>query len=230
MKYIVLIPARGGSKRLPGKNIKPFCGKPLIYYSIEAAVQAGLSVDTYVSTDDDAIAEIAIKLGAKVLRRPEHLASDTATTSVVLEDAIAQLKSQNIVCDAVITLQATNPVRFKDLLPTAIATFEKHADTIDSLMSVCENKHKLGKIQNNLYVPYSYKLGERSQDIDKLYFENGAVYITKCSTITEKKSVFGDNIFSLVSDHILGLVDIDTQEDFDLGEIIFKSYKDKIIS
>jgi len=229
MNYVVVIPARKGSKRLPGKNIKSFGGKPLIWYSVEAAIRAGLGNRVYISTDSEEIAAAGREFGAQIIDRPEELASDTSSTSEVLEHAAKQLKAAGVDFDAVITLQPTNPIRPKNLLKEAIEAFEAQNGKAESLMSVCENKHKLGKISDDLFVPYSYKLGERSQDIDRLYFENGAVYITTCETVLEKKSVFGDAVFPLLTDSIFGLVDIDTQEDFDFGELILTTYKDKII-
>ncbi len=222
---IAIIPARGGSKRLPGKNIKFFCGKPLIYYSIVSALHCKLIEAVYVSTDDFEIAEIAKKHGAKIIMRPKEIATDIATTTSALAHVLHELHNSGIFPDTVITLQATNPLRKPDLLNNAIIAFEEKKAEIDSLISVSENKHKLGKVENGLFIPVSYDLEQRSQDLSKLYYENGLCYITKSEVILKKESVFGDKIFPFITDNVFGSIDIDTQSDFDMGEQIFEKYK-----
>ncbi|MGE0635316.1 MAG: acylneuraminate cytidylyltransferase family protein [Bacteroidia bacterium] len=228
MKYIAFIPARGGSKRLPGKNIKLFCGKPLIYYSIIAALKSKFIQTVYVSTDDNNISSISESFGATVIRRPTELATDTATTSDALVHVMELLKSKEIIFDGIVTLQPSNPLRELNLIDNTVQEFENNIENIDSLITVCENHHKLGRIVGNSYLPYSYKLEERTQDIQKLYFENGSVYITKSETVAQEKSIFGNKIYPFITARTFGEVDIDTQEDFEIGEIIFNKYKNQL--
>jgi CMP-N-acetylneuraminic acid synthetase len=226
MKIIALIPARGGSKRLPGKNIRDFCGKPLIYYSIKAAQSCDKIQEVYVSTDDAGIAEISKNLGAKVILRPENISGDTATTTSVIEHAISKIDAG---ISAVITLQPTNPVREIMLLAQCIETFIGKSTEIDSLITVSQNKHKLGKIHENYFEPCSYHLEERSQDLEKLYYENGLVYISKISTLIDQQSIFGKRIYPYIVEGIFGDVDIDTLADFELAGLIFEKYKQKLV-
>lgn len=226
MKYIAIIPARGGSKRLPGKNIKLFCGKPLIYYSIITAEKAIGINNVFVSTDDEKIATVAKEYGANIIMRPVELASDTATTTSALQHVLSKIQSGEYP-DAVITLQPTNPLRKIDLIKNAIKIFEQQKENVDSVITVSENKCKLGKIENGLFEPVSYTLEQRSQDVSKLYFENGLLYITKSEVIQKKESVFGEKIYPFITEDFFGDVDIDTLQDFELGELIFNKYKNE---
>ncbi|MBL7918686.1 MAG: acylneuraminate cytidylyltransferase family protein [Bacteroidia bacterium] len=226
MKYIAIIPARGGSKRLPGKNIKLFCGKPLIYYSIIAAAKSiGIS-NVFVSTDDEKIATVAKEYGANIIMRPVELASDTSTTTSALQHVLSKMQPGDYP-NAVITLQPTNPLRKISLIESAIRIFEQQKENVDSVITVSENKCKLGKIENGLFEPVSYSLEQRSQDISKLYFENGLIYITKSEVIQKKESVFGEKIYPFITEDLFGDVDIDTLQDFELGELIFNKYKNE---
>lgn len=225
MKYIAVIPARGGSKRLPGKNIKEFCGKPLIYYSIVSAIRCKSIDSVFVSTDDLEIAEVATRYGAEVIIRPDSLSTDTSTTSSVLCHVLNHLDALGFNPEAIVTLQVTNPLRSINLIENAIKIFEEKKDSIDSVITVSENKHKLGKILNGYFKPFFYNLEQRSQDIEKLYFENGLLYITKSVIVLQNESVFGDKVHPFITDNIFGMIDIDTLSDFELGELVFEKYK-----
>lgn len=218
-KVIAIIPARGGSKRLPEKNILPLKGKPLIEYSIEFA-KNNLDVidEIVVTTDDKAIKEIALKHNVKVIDRPENLADDTATTVSALKHVL-----QNVVenFDYVVLLQPTNPFRERNLLKNS---FELVAKTkADSLMTVSQNDKKLGKIVNNKFEPYTYKMGQRSQDLEPLYFENGLLYISKATLILNAK-ILAENNVAYITNHPFSKVDIDTREDFKYAEFILSNY------
>jgi len=225
MNYVAIIPARGGSKRLPGKNILEFASFPLIYYSIKYALNCSRISKVYVSTDDDEIAQIAIKYGAEVIFRPEILATDTATTTSVLEHVIIEIQKKDIKPNGIVTLQVTNPLRTKELIEDGLDLFEKEYDTLDSVVSVSLNKHKLGEIDNDYFFPTLYKREQRSQDIKKYYYENGMLYISKTSVILEQGSIFGDRVKPLITNSLFSSIDIDTLDDFQLGELIFEKYK-----
>ena len=225
MNYVAIIPARGGSKRLPGKNIREFASFPLIYYSIKYALNCSRISKVYVSTDDDEIAQIAIKYGAEVIFRPEILATDTATTTSVLEHVIIEIQKKDIKPNGIVTLQVTNPLRTKELIEDGLDLFEKEYDALDSVVSVSINKHKLGEIDNDYFVPTLYKREQRSQDIKKYYYENGMLYISKTSVILEQGSIFGDRVKPLITNSLFSSIDIDTLDDFQLGELIFEKYK-----
>lgn len=225
MYYVAIIPARGGSKRLPGKNIREFGSFPLIYYSIKYALNCRRISAVFVSTDDDEIAKISLNYGAQVIFRPEKLATDTATTTSTLEHAIQEMRKVNIQPDGIITLQVTNPLRTKELIEEGLNLFEQEFNTLDSVVSVNLNKHKLGEIQNGYFKPTLYKREQRSQDIKKYYYENGMLYISKTSVILEQGSIFGERVKPLITNCLFNSIDIDTLDDFQLGELIFEKHK-----
>ena len=221
MKYIVVIPARGGSKRFPGKNIVQLKGKPLIAYSIEYAKECGLIEHVYVSTDSEEIGAVSEQYGAEVMTRSVELAGDFIPTADVLKDVAQKLLEKGVDFDAFVLLQPTNPLRPKGLLTEAMQIMEtgKH----DSLCSVSRCDRKLGKIIDNKFVPWNYKFGQRSQDLEPLYYENGLLYIIRKDLLLQGR-IFGDTMYPLVVDHPFGEVDIDTKEDMAYAEYMLKLY------
>jgi len=217
-KIIAIIPARKGSKRLLRKNIQILGKIPLLAHSIIYFQDEIPNSDCFVSTDSDEIATIASEFGAKVLMRPEELATDIASTTSVLQHSVKELLNQGNIFDYIVLLQPTNPLRPTGLLKQAICTIE--SGEYDSLISVSPLHRKLGKIDNNQYIPWNYYFGQRSQEIEPLYYENGLLYITKKELILEGR-IIGDNMFSLIVDHVFGTIDIDTKEDFELAEFYF---------
>ena len=222
MNFISIIPARGGSKRFPGKNIHPFLGKPLIAHSIDCSKACSLISHTYVSTDDEQIKQVGQQYGAELIDRPAELGSDFATSADVMKNAVEQLIAQGVDFDYVLLLQATNPLRPKNLLKDAITIIEDNKP--DSLMTVNRCELKLGKILNNHFQPWNYHYGQRSQDLDPLYYENGLLYISSKELLMKGK-ITSENMHPMVVDHIFGEVDIDTREDMDYAEFIAKRYE-----
>jgi len=219
MKNIAIIPARGGSKRLPQKNIKLLDGFPLLSFSILFAQANSEIIDEiYVSTDDEAIKNIALKYGAKVIDRPKDLSGDLEPTVSALKHVLQSIDSE---VDNVVLLQATNPIRPKNLLKEAFEIYQK--ENSNSLFTVSRNHKKFGKITDQKFIPYNYKIGQRSQDIEPLYFENGLLYITKASLILED-IIISEDAFPFEIDHIFASVDIDTQEDFDYAEYLYHKH------
>lgn len=214
-KTIAIIPARGGSKRLPNKNILLLGNHPLLVHSILFAQANSEIIDEiYVSTDDAEIKQIALQFGAKVIDRPEAISGDLEPTITALEHV---LQSINEEVENVVLLQPTNPLRPKNLLKEC---FEKFQETqSDSLFTVSRNHHKLGKITNDRFVPFNYEIAQRSQDLESLYFENGLLYITKAKAILDNK-IITENAFPYVVNHIFANVDIDMQEDFEYAEYL----------
>ena len=223
MKYVTIIPARGGSKRFPGKNIYVFMGKPLIAHSICYSQTCKFVSHTYVSTDDDIIKQTSLQYEADVIDRPEELGSDYATSADVMKNAVEQLLNRGETFDYVILLQATNPLRPKGLLEDAIKIIEENKP--DSLMTVSKSDLKLGKIIDNHFRPWNYHYGQRSQDLDPLFYENGLLYISSKELLLQGK-ITSENMFPMVVDHIFGEVDIDTREDMEYAEFIAKRYEE----
>jgi len=219
MKNIAIIPARGGSKRLPQKNIKLLDGFPLLSFSILFAQANSEIIDEiYVSTDDEDIKNIALKYGAKVIDRPKDLSGDLEPTVSALKHVLQSIDSE---FDNVVLLQATNPIRPKNLLKEAFEIYQK--ENSNSLFTVSRNHKKFGKITDQKFIPYNYKIGQRSQDIEPLYLENGLLYITKASLIHED-IIISEDAFPFEIDHIFASVDIDTQEDFDYAKYLYHKH------
>ena len=223
MKNIAIIPARGGSKRIPEKNIKLFAGLPLLAHSILYAQQNETLIDEiYVSTDIIEIKKIAIQYGAKVIDRPEHLSGDLEPTITALKHVLESIDCSDV--ESVVLLQPTNPLRPQDLLKQAFEIYNN--SNCDSLFTVSRNYQKFGKIIGHKYHPFNYNIGQRSQDLEPLYFENGLLYITKADLIL-KDIIISENAYPLEVDHVFAKVDIDTFEDLDYADFINKMVIDK---
>jgi N-acetylneuraminate synthase len=213
IKYIAIIPARGGSKRLSNKNTILLGGIPLLAHSINFAKENHID-KIVVSTDDAFIKEIALQYGAEVINRSMNLASDVSPTIDTLKHVMENVAGNY---DYVVVLQPTNPLRPKNLLQEALKRMDE--GNFDSLMTVTRNEQKFGKITNDIFVPFNYAIGQRSQDLEPLYYENGLLYIVKTSLILEGK-LLGDNHLPFIVNHPFAKVDIDTQEDFDYAEYL----------
>lgn len=219
MKTIAIIPARGSSKRLVGKNILHLGGIPLVAHSILFAQKNSAIIDEiYVSTNDIVIKKIALEYGAKVIDRPESLSGDSEPTVSALKHVLETLDFE---VENVILLQATNPLRPDNLLSEAFAVFQKH--NCDSLFTVSRNHQKFGKITDNKFYPFNYEIGQRSQDLEPLYFENGLLYIIKKEQIL-KDIIISENGFPFEVNSIFATVDIDTQEDLEYAEYLFNKF------
>lgn len=220
MKTIAIIPARGGSKRLPEKNSKLLADFPLMAHSILYAKQNSDIIDEiYVSTNDEKIKEIALQYGAKVIDRPEELSGDLEPTISALKHVLETIDHD---FENVVLLQPTNPLRPENLLKEAFDFYIK--GNYDSLFTVSQNHQKFGKISDNKFIPFNYEIGQRSQDLEPIFFENGLLYITKAEKILND-IIISKDAFPFEINHIFASVDIDTQEDFDYAEYLFKKNK-----
>ncbi|PWA09943.1 acylneuraminate cytidylyltransferase family protein [Flavobacterium laiguense] len=216
-KNIAIIPARGGSKRIPEKNIQLFGGLPLLVHSIQYAAANSEIIDAiYVSTDDPTIKATALAYGAKVIDRPASLSGDLEPTITALKHV---LESIEVVVENVILLQPTNPLRPQNLLKEAFEMYQK--ENYDSLFTVTRNHQKFGKIDDNKFIPYNYAIGQRSQDLEPLYSENGLLYITKASLILQNV-IISENAFPLEVNHVFSNVDIDTKDDMEYAEYLYQ--------
>lgn len=220
MKYVTVIPARGGSKRFPEKNIYPLEGIPLLAHSILYSRKVLPDTEVYVSTDNEEIAEVARRYGAGVIERPEELSGDRCSTDSALQHAAIELLSSSKEFDYMILLQATNPLRPDGMMEEALQTIE--TGTYDSLFTVSPLVRKLGRLIDGRFIPWNFTFGQRSQDMEPLYFENGLLYISHRELIL-KGCIRGESLYSLIADHPFGYLDIDTQEDFEM--IAYYSHK-----
>ena len=220
--FLAIIPARGGSKRLPRKNVLDLNGKPLIAYSIEAGLKSKYIDKVVVSSDDEEILDISQKYGALTIKRPDELSSDTATTF----DAIKHTIENTNEYDYIVLLQPTSPLRDNNHIDEAIELLEtKHADAV---VSVCEMEHSplwsntLPEDANMSMFLRDEVKNKRSQDLEKYYRLNGAIYICKTEKLLEEKSFFlKENIFAYKMDRESS-IDIDEEIDFKIAKILIK--------
>ncbi|MDO4965269.1 MAG: UDP-2,4-diacetamido-2,4,6-trideoxy-beta-L-altropyranose hydrolase [Lachnospiraceae bacterium] len=223
MKTLIVIPARGGSKRIPRKNVRIMCGKPLICYSIENAksLREFMDVDVVVSTDDDELSGIVEKRGVVVVKRPAELATDKVTLDPVIYHAVVTMeKEKGVKYDTVITMQATSPTLKAETVKKAIEFFEE--SEFDTVISAMNKPHlswgvKDGKIVKN------YEKRLNSQELPANYLETGGFLITKRECVKEDGRI-GSNvsIFEISEDEA---VDIDTYSDWVLCENILNRKK-----
>lgn len=212
-----MIPARGGSKRLPNKNRLLLGDYPLLVHSILYAQANRDIIDAiYVSTDDPTIKAIALTYGAQVIDRPASISGDNEPTLTSLQHSLQSIDQE---VNNVVLLQPTNPLRPPNLLKDCFEKFQN--EKVDSLFTVTQNHQKLGKITAGNFVPFNYEIGQRSQDIEPLYFENGLLYITKTKSILENK-IITENAFPYLVNHVFAHVDIDTQEDMEYATYLYQ--------
>ena len=228
MKILGLIPARGGSKGIPGKNIKLLGGKPLLQYTFESAKASGLLDRVILSSDDPEIIAVGVGLGMEIpFIRPDELAGDATTSLEVIKHALKELRSHGEEYDAVCLLQPTTPFRSGRLIDAAIEKFRK--GDYDSLISVREvqadfNPHWIFEEKNgNLQIATGEKeIISRRQDLPKAYHRDGAIYITKTSVLLKQNSLYGDKIGFIDTTGSV-YVNIDTEEDWELAEKMVES-------
>ncbi len=220
-KNIAIIPARGGSKRLPGKNSRYLGDHPLMAHSILYAQRFPELIDTIaVTTDNDELASIARSYGAIVVMRPKELAGDQEPVITAMQHVLKTLQETFA---NVILLQPTNPLRPLNLLPEAYKAFSE--SNLQSLMSVNRFEEKFGTIENNVFTPSNYTMGQRSQDLEPMYRENGLLYITESKAIVDGTILTEDN-FAYVTNTPFDHVDIDTELDFLIAETVLKKYSE----
>jgi CMP-N-acetylneuraminic acid synthetase len=224
IKILGLIPARGGSKRLPRKNALPLAGKPLIAWTIEAARAAGVLYDVVVSSDDDEIIHIAHEWGAQVpFIRPKELASDTATTLDVVQHALQKLMMPY---DAVMILQPTSPLRRIEDIKAAVALmYQQQARGVVSVTQVrhpVEWAHALpedGKMDDFLQQIVTDK---RSQDLPVRYRVNGAICLVATDEVVKHQRLFPPTDCYAYRMDSKSSIDIDDAEDFQLAEAMLR--------
>lgn len=219
---IALIPARGGSKGLPGKNIKKLNGKPLIGYAIEAALKvAGIS-RVIVNTDDEEIAEVAKRYGAEVpYLRPSHLASDTANAIDVYLHFIEYLEKNSYDVNSLVILQPTSPLRTETHIEEAIALFQQKK--ADSVISFTREQHPVFWHKNideegRILPIFDKEYVANRQEIPVTHYPNGAIFIFDIAFL-KKKKYYSDKTYGYIMSH-KSSVDIDTLEDFEYAEYL----------
>lgn len=223
-RVTALIPARGGSKRLPRKNIKLLVDKPLIAWSIETAKASKYIDRVVVSTDDEEIKQVSEQYGAEVpFLRPEHLSNDHASSFDVIKHTIEQLgiEYQN---HLIVLLQPTSPLRLVSEIDTALEFFvQKNAKGV---VSISETEHSpmwSNTLPEDVCMSDFIRpevQGKRSQDLPKFYRLNGSIYIYETKKLLEKKSIFYDETVFAYETSQNTSIDIDTELDFFIAETL----------
>ncbi len=218
--FLAIIPARGGSKRLPRKNILDLNGKPLIAYTIDAGLKSKYIDKVIVTSDDSEILHISKKFGAETIERPNELASDIATTFDTIEHTIKNIEKY----DFIVLLQPTSPLRTSQHIDESIELLDKK--NADAIISVCEMEHSplwSNTLQNdNNMVGFLKKsiLNKRSQDLDTYYRINGGIYICEVNQLLEAKTFFlSKNIFAYMMNR-KSSIDIDESIDFKIAQTL----------
>lgn len=224
MRVLGIIPARGGSKGIPGKNIRMLAGKPLIQYTIEAARAARHISETIVSTDDHAIKSIAVEGGALVpFDRPAELALDATPTIDVVLHALVWYEDQGVSFDAICLLQPTTPFREAGAIDAAISKFfEEDCDALISVRRVPSEWNPHWTFEGGLDGFLKIATGEkhiitRRQDLPPAYFRDGSIYLTRTHILREQRSLYGERLSFIVSDSPF-YVNIDTEADWEIAK------------
>lgn len=217
MEVLAIVPARGGSKGLPRKNLVPFLGRPLVWWSIRAALLADTVRRTIVSTDDDEIAAIAAEAGAEVpFMRPRHLATDEATDLPVFRHALATLAdAEDYRPDIVVHLRPTSPLRPRGLIDDGVGRLLADPEA-DSVRAVCEpvnNPYKMWRVVEGTLVPLfdsgiHEPYNQPRQSLPTAHWQTGTLDVIRTATIQAKESMTGDRILPLEIDRRLA-TDID---------------------
>lgn len=228
MRVLVIIPARGGSKGVPGKNIKPLGGKPLIAHAIECAKKCNKVTKTIVSTDSDEITNVALSFEAEVIKRDASLAQDTSNVVTAVEEVYQKLEQE---FDLIVLLQPTSPLRTPIDLENIIIMFEKD-ESIDGVISVVplEDYHPArmyNLAEGNKLIPFLNE-GEskRRQDLKPVYFRNGCFYAVRVKAFLKEKSFMVEKKKAFVMDSNW-LANIDSYRDFKIAEVLYEDWKNE---
>jgi len=224
---IAIIPARGGSKRIPRKNIKLFHGKPMIAYSIDAALKSGCFDKVIVSTDDQNIADVALAYGAEVpFIRPEDISDDHSTTMDVMYHAISWCEEQQWPVDAVCCLYATAPFVTPEILKEGLKKLEQYnSDYVFSATTFAFPIQRALKLSGSGKVSMFYPKNEqvRSQDLEESYHDAGQFYWGRKEAFLNKKGIFTSDSKVVLLPRIKAQ-DIDTPEDWEFAETLYSLY------
>jgi CMP-N-acetylneuraminic acid synthetase len=217
VRALAVIPARGGSREIPAKNIRPLAGEPLLVHTIRAAQAATLLDRVVVSTDSEEIAAIARDAGVEVVRRPPELARDESPTEDALIHAVQAL---GVSPDYVVTLEPTSPLRTPARIDHCIEL--ALARNADSVVTVVETREVLGRLDGELFRRLDPDEPRRRQDRTPLYREAGAVYVTRTSSLVSRRSVLAEPLYAVVVPEDEA-IDINTPLDFLVAEAALRA-------
>ena len=228
MKSVAIITARGGSKRIPRKNIRPFLGRPILEYSIEAALQAELFDEVMVSTDDAEIAQAAQKAGAKVpFFRSGRTSDDFATTADVIAEVIEAYERNGKNFHTVCCIYPTAPFVTADAIRTAMTLLEqKRADCVIPVVKFSFPPQRGVVVQDGRLSPkWPENMAKRSQDLEPLYHDCGQFYCLDVERFKQQKTIWMENAVPFIQDEKY-VQDIDTPEDWEIAEMKYRLLMD----
>jgi CMP-N,N'-diacetyllegionaminic acid synthase len=230
MKILTIIPARGGSKGIPMKNIYKIVGKPLIQYTIEQALNSKLISRTIVSTDDLQIKKIAEKLGAEVpFLRPKKFSKDNSSAYDVVKHTINFLENENeVIPEIIIFLQPTNPLRTSQMIDKSIKLLQKSkGSSVLSVFTRRQHPSRAFEIKNNFLKPLdkNYEKFYQRQKLSKLYYPTGSIYTFWTNTVKKYDSMFGPKIIPMIAEKNELHLDIDNYYDLFVCEMTIKNWK-----
>jgi len=222
-----IIPARGGSKGIPLKNIQPLAGKPLLAFTIEAALQSGSADVVIVSTDSTEIAKVALHFGAEVIKRPAEISGDRAPTEAALIHTVKRLEEERgWVPECVLTLQPTSPLRSAKTIREFVSRFRAFGGQYDAMLSLSEcHGDYWARDSEGQIVRLFPNAPRRRQDRDPIYLENSALYITRTQALVKTNSALGTRCTGFVIDDIEA-VDINTPLDLAWAEFLLRLRRD----
>ncbi len=229
MKALAIITARGGSKRIPRKNIKPFLGKPIIEYSIEAALQSNCFSEVMVSTDDEEIAEISKRAGAKVpFLRSETTSNDFATTADVVKEVIDSYEKIGQHFDQVCVLYPTAPFVTANAVKTAMMLLDQEKpDAVIPVVKFSFPPQRCVVINSNRLSPkWPENMKKRSQDLEPFYHDCGQFYCLNVESFMKQKAIWMENVVPFIQDE-KNVQDIDTMEDWEIAEMKYTILRNK---
>lgn len=224
MSAIAIITARGGSKRIPRKNIREFCGKPILAYSIEAALKSGLFDSVMVSTEDAEIAEIAKKYGAEVpFRRSENTAGDFAATGDVLLEVLEEYRRRGERFDTLCCIYPTAPFVTAERLREAVSLLEESgADSVLPVVRFSFPPQRCVVVKDGcLQFKWPEYAQARSQDLEPFYHDAGQFYCLREKSFLEQKALVMSKTVPLILPE-MEIQDIDTEEDWELAQVKYR--------
>ena len=230
MKKVAIITARGGSKRIPRKNIKEFCGKPILAYSIEAAKKSGLFDVVMLSTDDEEIAEIGKKYGAEVpFFRSERTSNDYATTTDVLLEVLEEFEKRGQHFDVACCIYPTAPFLTAEKLRTATEKLmESEADTLIPVVAFSYPPQRAMVLENGkLEFKYPQYMSSRSQDLEKHYHDVGQFYVFRTESFKRNKNLLLGDILPFEVPE-MEVQDIDTPMDWEIAEMKYRILQESV--
>ncbi len=217
---VIIIPARGSSKTIPAKNIRNLCGKPLLSYTVEAAINSKVTDYVFVSTDSEEVARIAKKSGAQVIARPKNISHGSASTESALIHALKVIKRKdNLTPELVLTLPPTSPLRKPQTIRKFVSYYLRVSSKYDAMVSLSETRDDYWINERGRFRRLFPQAPRRRQDRKPVYLENSAIYITKTRSLIATHSILGKRCTAFIINPIEA-VDINKLIDLEWAEFI----------